>query len=1103
MPLTLEELRAIEKSAAKLAKEIAKVAAEHHGNEQGFRRQFANLIDDVAEAHGITLSLREEYTVATGRADAVYNRFVIEYEPPGSLRKSRSNRHTRHAVQQVQDYIEGVSQEERQKIHRLAGVATDGYYYVFVRHVDEHWLIEDPIEVNAHSTAYFLRLLFSLTSGRALIPRNLIDDFGSGNLAAQQCARALYQALEGNPPKLVGKIFEQWQTFFGEVTGYEEGSDRLRDKKELQAFAKGMGLDPKKTNPPKLFFSVHTYFAILIKFIAWLALSRFVSSFGTNFASLQNLSGSDLQRRLRQMEEGGIFSTLGIRNFLEGDFFGWYLITWNRHVENAIRVLLQRLSDYDPGTLEVSPEQTRDLLKRLYHYLMPRELRHDLGEYYTPDWLAQRLLNQLDGGEFKGDPKKRLIDPACGSGTFLVLAINAMKGRCRQSGYNEALTLEAILNNIVGIDLNPLAVIAARTNYLLALGDLLEHRNTEINIPIYMADSIVPPARGRELFDQDKYAIHTTVGNFEVPGCIDSRPKIERLANLLHECVKSETSPQAFLERANAALQEAVSKSEWSNSKEDFTALYQRLLDLHKEGLNGIWARIIKNAFMPLYLGDFDYVAGNPPWVNWESLPEEYRRRTFQYWDAHNLFPHKGYDAILGKSKDDISVLMTYQVMDRFLKKNGRLGFIITQSVFKTAGAGQGFRRFTLGDKTPIAPVFVDDMSEMQVFEEATNRTAVVILRKGQKAKYPVPYTYWQKTVKGKRISFDASIEEAQTMTRRVEMKAEPVDTKDLTSAWLSAPPKALKAIRKVLGKSEYQARAGIYSGGANGVYWVEKIGERPDGLWIIRNLTERTKRKVEEVTAEIEPDLLYPLLRGRDVRRWKAMSSCYIITTHLPGMKLNAIPEVEMQSQYPKAYQYLKRFEKTLRSRAAYKRYFQSSDPFYSMFNVGDYTFSPHKVVWAGIASDIKANAISSIDDRIVLPEHVHVFVGMESSYAAHYAAAAMNSTPFRAGAIAYSQVGGKSFATPHILEYLNLPIYVPGNEAHKYLVKLSKQAHEAAAKEELNKLKEVEARIDEEACSLWGITEDELKDLQAYLSDLQGKGNVSKEDTSEESAE
>lgn len=145
---------------------------------------------------------------------------------------------------------------------------------------------------------------------------------------------------------------------------------------------------------------MHTYFALLIKFIPLLALSRFVSPFGggPNLITLSQLESEELKARLAEMERGGLFRTLGIRNFLEADFFGWYLYTWSPEIEGAVGLLLERLAVYDPGTLEASPEQAQDLLKILYHNLMPRELRHDLGEYYTPDWLAQRVLDMLEAG---------------------------------------------------------------------------------------------------------------------------------------------------------------------------------------------------------------------------------------------------------------------------------------------------------------------------------------------------------------------------------------------------------------------------------------------------------------------------------------------------------------------------------------------------------------------------------------------------------------------------------------------------------------------------------------------------------------------------------
>ena len=57
------------------------------------------------------------------------------------------------------------------------------------------------------------------------------------------------------------------------------------------------------------------------------------------------------------------------------------------------------------------------------NYLMPKSLRHALGEYYSPDWLAQRTYNEL---EINGDIQKSILDPTCGSGTFIVIAIKKM-----------------------------------------------------------------------------------------------------------------------------------------------------------------------------------------------------------------------------------------------------------------------------------------------------------------------------------------------------------------------------------------------------------------------------------------------------------------------------------------------------------------------------------------------------------------------------------------------------------------------------------------------------------------------------------------------------
>ncbi|MGA9351115.1 MAG: N-6 DNA methylase [Anaerolineae bacterium] len=1078
--LTTDEL--LKRRAPEIARAI-QGAAEGSPTEAEFRQPVEQLLDDFADEVGVPLRTHHEYTLATGRADTVYNRLVVEYKRPGHLSEAPSNRNNLTAVEQIKGYIESIEKAQRIKEGRLLGVVTDGRWMVYCRHIAGRWRVEKPVPVDADSVARLLTLLVRLQAGAAMVPSNLIEDFGSQTLTAQRATRALYTALQTCEDPLVGALFEQWQTFFGEVTGYEEGAVRLRGKAEFKSFAKGMGLRPREVDPPYLFFAVHTYFALLIKFIAWLTVSRYLGGAGAPFDELEALPSDELRAALRAMERGETFQEYGLRNLLEGDFFAWYLRAWDGQVERQVREMLKTLSRYDPATLEDEPELTRDLLKQLYQYLVPRHLRHDLGEYYTPDWLAQRVLNMVDGGRYKGDPRKRVLDPACGSGTFLVLAIKATRDYCQRHNIADADALELILSNVVGIDLNPLAVIAARTNYLLALGDLLEAREErDIEIPVYLADSIMAPSRGSDLFTQDKYQVKTTVGVFEIPQACATRERIAALADVLDECLEEDAPTETFMARAREQV--GLSTAEFYAADAALTALYERLADLHRKGLDGLWARIIKNAFAPVFLERFDYVVGNPPWVNWESLPNEYRQETAPLWAAHKLFPHKGFEAILGKSKDDISVLMTYVALDKYVRDGGRLGFLITQSVFKTAGAGQGFRRFRLGDGTPLGVVLVDDMADLKPFEGASNRTAIFVLERGRPTTYPVPYSHWYKPGGGSVIPEDVTLEDVTTekIATYREFYAEPVNQADPTSPWITGRRWALNAVKKVLGASEYQARAGVCTW-LNGVYWVEIVGEQPHGLVMVSNLAASGKRKVENVQTAIEPDLLYPLLRGRDVRRWQAPPSAYVLVTHEPGMRLKAIPEDEMEARLPETYRYLRRFEDELRSRSGYRRYFKETDPFYSIFNVGDYSFAPYKVVWREQAAGLTVAVAESLETDIVVPDHKLMMVDFQDRAEAHYLCAVLNSSPARLVVLSY---GVTIQMDTHVLENVRIPCYDALKSAHRQLAALSQQAHEATAAGDVTRVREIEVEIDGLAAELWKLSEQELEEIQRSLEEL-----------------
>ncbi|GAI13026.1 unnamed protein product, partial [marine sediment metagenome] len=232
---------------------------------------------------------------------------------------------------------------------------------------------------------------------------------------------------------------------------------------------------------------------------------------------LTHTSKEGLQAQLADIEDGGIYAKRGITNFLEGDFFRWYLDALSPRLEEAIREIARGLSEFEPATTTIHPESARDLLKKLYQYLVPQEVRHKLGEYYTPDWLAELLLNETG---YEGNTLKRLLDPACGCGTFLVLAIQRAKEYGRTHKEPPLETAQRIVANIWGFDLNPLAVIAARTNYLFALGDLANELR-HLEIPVYLTDSVLWPEKAVQMqldfVGGEHIKIQTSVGQFHVP----------------------------------------------------------------------------------------------------------------------------------------------------------------------------------------------------------------------------------------------------------------------------------------------------------------------------------------------------------------------------------------------------------------------------------------------------------------------------------------------------------------------------------------------------------------------------------------------------------
>jgi hypothetical protein len=304
-------------------------------------------------------------------------------------------------------------------------------------------------------------------------------------------------------------------------------------------------------------------------------------------------------------------------------------------------------------------------------------------------------------------------------------------------GFEEGELCRKILTKVIGFDLNPLAVMAARTNYLIAIRDLIAHVD-KVEIPIYLCDSILTPSEYGELFTGNLGKVKelkTAATTFLIPSEITSdRESVSKYAELLEFCIRNAYSSAEFIERCR--------DENLPISEESFHAnLYQELVKLDQANKNGVWARIIKNAFAPLFVERVDYVAGNPPWVRWGYLPSVYREQTAHLWRDYGLFTKRGIESRMGTAELDLSMLFTYVSADVFLKPtNSKLGFVITKEVFKNKGAAEGFRRFLVPEKNlSLCPYRADDMSLLKPFE-AANKTSCIFLRKGEKPhlSYPV-----------------------------------------------------------------------------------------------------------------------------------------------------------------------------------------------------------------------------------------------------------------------------------------------------------------------------------------------------------------------------
>jgi len=1096
-----------------LISKIRNVAREA-SNEEELRYGVSKVLEEVVSGLGVkgrfekATAFLDSGRKRKGRIDALYGGVIIEYKAPGKLRDKNT---LENAIGQVKRYITSEAGSEELYPYYL-GVVFDGYTIAFVRYWRGSFRTIGPLPFNEESLEYLLDAIRGLTR-KPLEAETLLKDFGPKSETAHKALKAFYNSLENPKSERTELLFEDWRRIFSQVCSYTP--------EKLKKLAKFYGFE--NADPEKLTFALHTYYTLLMKLIV----SEIVSVLSVGLASsiLTRLHESYLNNPegLRfvleeELEEGGLFRQLGIRNFLEADYFAWYLEEWNEEIAEVIHEMVRKLMDYEPSTVEQTPERVEDLFKRLYQNLVPREIRHSLGEYFTPDWLAELTLEEAG---YDGNPGVRVLDPACGSGTFLVLAIKRAREWALEhwgvSADAQTELLEKITKNIVGIDLNPLAVLASKANYLIALGKLIRYRTGDVTIPVYLADSITvstkTSARGGK-----RIALKTVAGEFEVPLEIIEKGLVDKVFEAIEDGLRRNYSPGKFV--AYLYTYKLKGRRFSQDTEDALKELYKKLHQLEQEGKDRIWTRVLRNAFAPLTIGKFDLVVGNPPWINWESLPESYRELTKPLWQYYGL--EKGSGKGMGRVKRDMAMLFVARTFDRYLKPGGRLAFLVPFTLFKTQ-AGAGFRRFlTYGrrrePRIPVRLIRVHDLVTLYPFEGATTRTGLLVVEKAEKTEFPVPLVVWN-WPDSKGADVEATLEDVKKKAKIHQLVFIPIEDGKPESPWMMTTEKAYKGIKKALGSSEYHAHAGIFTG-LNGVYWVRILQDVGGGKVLIENLWDVGKKKVKKVRKIVEKDLLYPLVRGRDHNRWHVEDSgIYILVPHDPETG-KPLPEEELQIKYPLTYEYLLDFKKELETRSIHKLW-GKGNPFYAVYDIGEYTFRPYKVVWKEIAGKISGKGQFSVaiigteNKKPIVPDHKLMLVPFENENEAHYLSAVLNSTITQLIVASYSI---ETSMNTHVLNNVKVPTFDPSNPVHLELANLSKRAHEVAREkykllgelkalkaslkgkrgnerkelkakiEELNekiseteeKLGKIEAEIDEKVAELYGITEEELKEIE-----------------------
>lgn len=460
-------------------------------------------------------------------------------------------------------------------------------------------------------------------------------------------------------------------------------------KRSLWAQSLSTALGTQFTNSDDLFVD-HTYLVLLAELIA-------NSVVGVNIA--------DPELDITRLVTGAEFAeSLRIEGVVEADFFDWPL--HSSRAETFIRRLASRVDKFDWSGLE------HDALKHLYESVIDAKTRKALGEYYTPDWLARQVV-----AEVVSEPLgHRVLDPSCGSGTFVFHAVQRYLDAAEEAGVPIGQAVVDVTRSVYGFDLHPVAVALARVTYILAIGtERLGQRSVTdpLQIPVFLADSLrwdVSDTTGT--FEQDTLVITVSEHALEgiatfLPGTLEFRfphrlledpASFDKVVTAMHKFAHNKNRDTKTKDTLLRRFKDAGVDSE-SGELATLVATANNLRSLVERNLDGIWSYYLRNQARPAWLAaqgaegaGVDYLVGNPPWLSWNSMTGSMQRTFKGMSESRSLWTS-------GARNHDLSGFFVARAAELYLKRGGRLGFVMPEAILR----GRQFKGLRDASWTPHA----------------------------------------------------------------------------------------------------------------------------------------------------------------------------------------------------------------------------------------------------------------------------------------------------------------------------------------------------------------------------------------------------------------